>query len=221
MRILLLEDNLFLSELIQTHLSKSYVVDLAHNLQEARYKIDTKSYDLLIFDVVLPDGNSQELLGSFKENKSLWPILFLSADLDSLKKINCLQNGDDYLAKPFSILELESRIKILLKQNQENKLISKIENVKHKDFELDTQSHSVRLNSKEIKLNRKEFLLLELLLKNYKQVLSRAILAEKIWQSDEVLFGNSIETTITNLRRKIGKKLIETVKGVGYVIRSL
>ncbi|HPS40690.1 MAG TPA: response regulator transcription factor [Candidatus Woesebacteria bacterium] len=216
MRILLVEDNLALSDLIKHKLCKFHIIDASYDLQMAHYFLDTKSYDLLILDLILPDGSGCELCDYLKENKIALPILFLTASVDVKQKISCLRQGDDYLVKPFNIQELEVRVKILLSKisSQEAK------HLKNTNFELNQLTHQAYFNGKEMKLNRKEFLLLELFLKNGHRVLSKTTLAEKIWQKDDVVFGNTIETTIANLRRKSNKNLIKTVKGVGYVINS-
>lgn len=213
MRILLVEDNFALASLIKTQLSKFHVFDLAGSLEEARYLIDTKDYDLLLSDLSLPDGNGYELCDYLRANGIKLPILFLTAELEIKDKISCLQNGEDYLLKPFNMLELEAKISNLLEKNSKQPKPK----LKSANLKLDSFAHQVYLDNKEIKLNRKEFLLLELFLKRRQQVLSKATLAEKIWQEDDVLFGNSIEMTISNLRKKLGKNAIKTVKGVGYV----
>ena len=216
MRILLLEDYQPLANLVQKHLLKLGVVDLAHDLAGARYFLDTKNYDLLIFDLILPDGDSLELCPFLKENKIATPVIFLTAELEDQKKLRCLQHGDDYLSKPFSLSELEARIRnLLLKKELGQRSCLQIDGLK-----LDPVAHLVKLEGQEIRLNRKEFLLLELFLSQPQKIFSRATLAEKIWQEDEVLFGNSIETTIANLRRKLEKKFIKTVKGVGYTLQK-
>lgn len=217
MRILLTEDNFALANLVKTHLSNFHVVDVAHNLQKTRYFLDTRDYDLLILDLVLPDGNGQEICSYLKENQISLSILFLTAELDFEKKVSCLQSGDDYLVKPFHVLELETRVEILLRKKYKNES----EKLRNNNLELDQFTHQVCLDGQEIKLNRKEFLLLELFLKYNKQILSRAILAEKVWQADDVLFGNTIEVTIANLRRKLGKNIIKTIKGVGYAMEEI
>lgn len=217
MRILLVEDNSALANLIKTHLSKSHVVDIALTLEKAHYLIDIKTYDLLILDLVLPDGNGLDLCESLKENKISLPILFLTAELDFAKKVSCLQSGDDYLAKPFNILELETRANILLRKN----FTKEKDSLHNGGLELDNLVHQVKLNGQEIKLNRKEFSLLELFLKHPSQILSKAVLAEKIWQEEDVLLGNTIGTTIANLRRKLGRKMIKTIKGVGYSLNDV
>jgi len=215
-RILLVENNLSLATLIKTHLSKFHVFDLAKNLEQAHYFLDIKNYDLLLTDLSLPDGKSYELCDYLKENRITLPILFLTAELDIKNKVSCLQNGEDYLLKPFNMLELEAKISNLLEKNSKQP----VRKLKNANLKLDHFTHQVHMDDKEIKLNRKEFLLLELFLKHRQQVLSKATLAEKIWQEEEVLFGNSIEMTISHLRKKLGKDMIKTIKGVGYTLND-
>lgn len=215
MRILLLEDHLPLAKLVRKNLLKFGVVDLAHDLSGARYLLDTKDYDLLVLDLILPDGNSFDLCLFLQENKIQVPILFLSAETEVQQKLRCLQNGDDYLAKPFNIAELQARVRNLLlrRENSSASILSVA------GLSLNATTHKAYLDQKELKLNRKEFLLLELFLSQPRKIFSRAALAEKIWQEDDVLFGNSIETNIANLRRKLSKKFIKTTKGVGYSLQ--
>lgn len=217
MRILIVEDNSALANLIKTHLSKFHVVDKALTLEKARYLLDIRTYDLLILDLILPDGNGLELCDFLKESKTSLPILFLTAELDFAKKVFCLQSGNDYMAKPFNISELEARVDVLLRSNshQEAKCFE------NNSLKLNQSTHQVKLNGQNIELNRKEFSLLELFLKYPTQVLSKAIMAEKIWQEENVLFGNTIGTTIANLRRKLGKNKIKTIKGVGYSLNDI
>lgn len=216
MRILLLEDHLALAKLVREHLLQFGAIDLAHDLVGAKYLLDSKDYDLLILDLVLPDGNSLELCSFLQENKIQVPILFLTAEVDVQQKLRCLQNGDDYLSKPFNISELEARVRNLLLKRKGAQALT----LQFADLSLNSTTHQAHLGEQELKLNRKEFLLLELFMSQPKKIFSRAALAEKIWQEDEVLFGNSIETTITNLRRKLSKKFIKTIKGVGYTLEK-
>lgn len=215
MRILLLEDHLPLAKLVRKNLLKFGVVDLAHDLSGARYLLDTKDYDLLVLDLILPDGNSFDLCLFLQENKIQVPILFLSAETEVQQKLRCLQKGDDYLAKPFNIAELQARVRNLLlrRENSSASILSVA------GLSLNATTHKAYLDQKELQLNRKEFLLLELFLSQPRKIFSRAALAEKIWQEDDVLFGNSIETNIANLRRKLSKKFIKTTKGVGYSLQ--
>lgn len=214
----MIDDNSALCDLVKKRLIKDYVVDIALNLREARYLLDIKTYDLLVLDLVLPDGSGDELCLYLKENKLTIPVIFLTGESGFDKKILCLQKGNDFLSKPFNMLELEARIKLLLEKK--NSGADKTAKLELNNLQLNQLTHMAELNGQEIKLNRKEFSLLELFLQHPAQIFNKATLAEKIWQEDEVLFGNSIETTIAHLRRKLGKDVIKTVKGVGYGISS-
>jgi two-component system, OmpR family, response regulator BasR len=216
-RILLVEDNQALAKLLAAKLSETYVVDLAGNLEKGRYFLDTHDYDLLILDLILPDGNGLELADYSTANQLLLPILFLTAEDDLNQKIACLSlERVDYLRKPFKLEELQCRIRLLLNKAK----TTASSPLSFGKLELNSQTHQVYLDKQEVKLNRKEFLLLELLLAGSGQIFSKAALAEKIWPDDDAIFSNSIETTISNLRRKLGKNLIRTVKGVGYALNS-
>lgn len=215
MRILLIEDNFALSRLINIHLSRFHIVDKVSCFKKAEFFLNTKNYDLLIVDLDSTNDNGHALCNYLREKHICLPVLFLTAFLTIEQKINCLERGVDYLIKPFNILELLARVKSLLRKVYKNKA-KKLINI---DLELDRISHRVYLGEKEIILNRKEYALLELFLSHSKQILSKAMLAEKIWQEDTVLVGNTIETTLAHLRKKIGKNFIKTIKGVGYTIR--
>ncbi len=121
-----------------------------------------------------------------------------------------------YFAKPFNIEELEAKIKFLLQKHYKNKPLNKIKS----DLEICLFARKIFLGGVEIKLNRKEFLLLELLFKHDEQIFSKTALAEHIWTNQSAIEGNTIETTISSLRRKLGKDLIKTVKGVGYSLKK-
>lgn len=212
MRILLIEDNSALSRLIDVHLSRFHVVDKTSSLKKAEFFLDTKNHDLLIVDLDSTDDDGHTFCNYLKSKHIFLPVLFLTAFLTIEQKINCLQHGADYLIKPFNISELVAKVKNLLRTSRSNKT----KKLRQINLELDQISHKVCLGEKEVVLNRKEYALLELFLANSKQVLSKAVLAEKIWREDKVLVGNTIETTLSRLRKKIGKNLIKTIKGVGY-----
>lgn len=215
MRILIIEDNFALADLINTCLSKFYVIDKVNNVHKAQYFLDIKTYDFLIVDLDSTNDSGYSLCHYLKDRHIYMPVLLLTTVLTVEQKINCLKHGNDYLIKPFSILELTAKVKNLLRKIRKNKL-KKIVNT---NFEIDQISHKVYFGKREVALNRKEFLLLELFTCYPKQVFSKAMLAEKVWLEEKVLMGNAIETTIFHLRQKIGKNFIKTIKGVGYVIR--
>lgn len=212
MRILLIEDNTALSRLIDVHLSRFHIVDKTTCFKKAEFFLNTKNYDLLIVDLDSINGGDHVFCNFLKEKHIYVSVLFLTAFLTIEQKINCLECDVNYLIKPFNILELVAKAKNLLRKNYKNK-IKKLMKV---DVELDRASHKVYIGAKEVALNRKEYALLELFLSHSKQVFSRAMLAEKVWREDRILIGNTIETTLSRLRKKIGKNFIKTIKGVGY-----
>ncbi len=214
MRILLIEDNCALNQLILKHLNKIYVVDQVSDVDKASIFLETKSYDLLIVDANTVGVKSEQFCHYLKKRHHSLIILLLTAELTVAQKVNCLQNGSDYLMKPFHALELINKTKSLL-----HKKYRKWQRMLSLDFELNQITHQAYTHGHEISLNRKEYALLELFLYHPQQILSKATLAEKIWHGDQVLRGNTIATTMTHLRKKIGKNLIKTVKGVGYAIR--
>lgn len=197
-------------------MSKIHAIDVAEDLSKALFFIDTKTYDLLILDIFLPDGTACDVYKYLKDNKIFLTTLFLTAESNICEKLIYLKNGSDYLTKPFNMSELELRIGTLLQDHHQIKFLK----IKKDNLEINPFTHQIYLNNLEVKLNRKEFSILELFLRNQQQIISKAVLAEKIWQDEKVLAGNTIETTISSLRRKLGKNLIETIKGVGYSIRS-
>jgi len=213
-RILLIGDNCALNQLIIKYLNKTYVVDQVSDIGRVSFFLEIKNYDLLIIDAETVGFKSEQFCHYLKKNYPYLLILLLTPELSIEQKINCLQHGSDYLMKPFHALELINKTKNLLhkKYRQWQKIINS-------NFELNQITHQVYLHGNEINLNRKEYALLELFLYHPQQILSKITLAEKIWHSDQVLRGNTIATTITHLRKKIGKGFIKTIKGVGYIAK--
>lgn len=215
MRVLLIEDNSALSRLIDIHLRRFHIVDKTSSFRKAWFFLDTKSYDLLIVDLDSTKDGGLAFCSYLKEKHFCFPVLFLTTFLTIRQRVSCLEHGTNYLLKPFNILELIAKVKNLLRKSYKNK----IKQLAEIDVKIDQTAHKVYVGEKEVVLNRKEYALLELFLSHSKQVFSRAMLAEKIWQEDKILIGNTIETTLSRLRKKIGKNFIRTIKGVGYAIR--
>ena len=214
MRILLIENNFALARLINTHLSRLYIVDKATDANNARFLLDTKNYDLVITDTDFISDENYQFCHYLKTHHPYFSTLFLTSELAIEQKIAYLQRGMDYLIKPFHILELVAKVRFLFQQSHKD--LKKLRNI---NLELNQFTHQVFVSGKEVQLNRKEYTLLELFLSHSKQILSKATLAEKIWQEDRVLMGNTIAATLAHLRKKIGKSFIKTIKGVGYTIR--
>jgi DNA-binding response OmpR family regulator len=220
MRILVVEDDPKINDFLKISLESEYfVVDTVRDGEKGYYLAMTNEYDIIILDFMLPGKLGLEICKELRTNGIQTPIIGLSVKSETVNKVGFLNAGaDDYLTKPFSFEELIARIQALLRRPQS--IESNI--VEIGGVELDSQKHIVRKDGKEIYLTRKEFLLLEYLMKNHGTVLSRGMILEHVWDMNADPFSNTIETHIMTLRRKIDSeqslKLIRTVPGVGYKI---
>jgi two-component system, OmpR family, response regulator len=220
MRILVVEDDLKINDFLKMSLEAEYfAVDTAHEGDEGFYLGRTNEYDLIILDSMLPGKHGLEICKDLRELGITTPIIGLSVRSETVNKVGFLNAGaDDYLTKPFSFEELMARIRALLRRP--HGIHTDI--IEIGTLELDTKKHIVKKNGKEVYLTRKEFLLLEYLMKNPGTALSRGMILEHVWDMNADPFSNTIETHIMTLRRKIdyevSSRLIRTVPGVGYKI---
>jgi DNA-binding response OmpR family regulator len=220
MKILVVEDEKKVASFIKKGLEENdYMVDIAYDGVEGTNKALAGNYNLIILDINLPIINGIEVCKSIRAKNKV-PVLMLTALGTVDNKVTGLDAGaDDYLLKPFEFKELLARIRALSRRMPETKPgIYKIA-----DLELDTESKVVRRNGNTIDLTAKEFNLLEYLLKNEGKVLSRADIAESVWDLSFDTGTNIIDVYINYLRKKIDKdfspKLIHTLIGMGYVLR--
>jgi DNA-binding response OmpR family regulator len=225
MEILLIEDNRRLSEFLVKGLEESgFGVVLAETGTEARELISEKKWDVILLDIMLPDIDGFELLQytRFKENHT--PILVLSALNETDDKVKALEYGaDDYLSKPFHFKELIARIYALTRRFKKN--YNEQPNVLEcDDLKLYVDEHRVVRGEKEIKLTFQEFKLLKYLMENKNRIMSRTQILNAVWGHNYDTNTNIIDVYISYLRNKIDvedlPKLIETVKGRGYLIRG-
>lgn len=222
MRILVIEDEKKIADLLKTALkAECFVVDMAEDGEKGSFLARTNDYDLIILDNILPSKEGlvvcREVRGSGKNT----PILILSVKSETGTKIDLLNAGaDDYLTKPFSFEELLARVRALLRRPKH----IEDEILRIDDLTLDTKRQTVKRGRNEIYLTRKEFMLLEYLMKNRGIVLSRGMIMEHVWDMTVDPFSNTIESHILSLRRKIDphgkRKFIKTVPGRGYKIDS-
>jgi DNA-binding response OmpR family regulator len=227
MRILLVEDELRLSNVIKKGLiEEGYAVDVAYDGEEGQYLAESEEYDLIILDIMLPKIDGLTVCRELREKKIRTPILMLTARTTIDDKVAGLDSGaDDYMTKPFSFLELRSRIQALIRRSQTES--SPI--LKAADLVLDPIKHTVSRNDKNIALTPKEFSILELLLRHKDEVVTRTMITEHVWDYNFDSMSNIVDVFVASLRRKIdkqslaervgkapGKKLIHTVHGVGY-----
>jgi len=198
-----------------------FEVDTATSLQAGRQNLAAVSYDALLLDLMLPDGDGLELLSTLRSRHIQTPVLVLTARDAVDDRIAGLDGGaDDYLAKPFSFAELEARIRALVRRGSDARPTV----LRVGDLELDPAGRRVARAGTEISLSAKEFALLETFMRNPGAVLSRLQLLEHAWDYEYENRSNVIDVYVRYLREKIdrpfGCESIETVRGAGYRIRE-
>jgi two-component system copper resistance phosphate regulon response regulator CusR len=223
MKVLVVEDEFKTADFIKKGLLENgYRVDVAHYGTDALKLALSSDYSIIILDVMLPGMDGREVIKTLREKGNLTPVIFLTA-LDGVEdRIQGLKLGaDDYLVKPFAFAELVARIQTVLRRGQ-----PKSTEVQYSlgDLELDLAAHRVTRQGIRIDLTPKEFTLLSLLLKNKGEALSRTRIAERIWNLDDFHETNVVDVHMRRLRAKMDdpfeKKLIHTVRGVGYVLED-
>ena len=211
MKILLIEDNEMIIKALKYLLeSHEYYVDVATSIKEAKEKI-TNTYDLIILDVMLPDGNG---LDFFKEYIST-PSLVLSAKDEEEDVVKAIDLGvQDYIIKPFRSMELLSRINNIIKRNKKN-TIKEFQNIK---FDMD--AYKIYVDNKEVVLTALELKILFLMLENSGCLVTREMIIDKIWDaSGKFVNDNTLSVYIKRIREKLkNDDLIKTIKGIGYRI---
>lgn len=219
MRVLVIEDNPLTAKTLVEGLKPSYVVETANRIHVALQKITNNPYDIILLDVLLPDGNGIEFCKVIRKSHPTLPILMLSAKDAVCNKIEAFHAGaDEYMTKPFSFEELFARMKLISqRKNTKAPLIPIILNIS-----IDYQQRRALRDGKDMKLNKKEFDILEILVENRGKILTRGVIMEKIWSSNTNISFNTIDAHIKNLRKKLYSKdhpnMIETIRGVGYTI---
>ncbi len=225
MELLLVEDNQRISEFMVKGLEESgFSVVLAQNGEDARSYIIQREWDLILLDIMLPDIDGIELLQYARYKKINTPILVVSALGEPDDKVKALDYGaDDYLVKPFHFKELVARINALARRFKFNNEVS--ENILVcDDLKLYVDRHIVERNGLGIKLTLQEFKLLQLLMENKNKVISRSHILDTVWGINYDSNTNVVDVYISYLRNKVDSgvtnKLIQTVKGRGYLIRT-
>jgi len=224
MRILVVEDEESLALRIKNVLeAEKHHVEVAFDGDDGLDLALTEEYDLLILDILLPGMSGIQILKDVRKEGFKVPVLLLTAKNRVEDKVSGLDAGaDDYLTKPFALPELLARIRSLLRRASEEK--SAILSVA--DIELNTNTHEVKRGKELVSLTAREYAILEFLLYNKNRVLSRLSIAEHVWGDNFDMFTmtNFVDVHIKNLRKKIDdngeKKLIQTIRGVGYIIKD-
>ncbi len=225
MKILIIEDNLRVSELIQRGLEEQgFKTDRAYDGLSGKKLALQKNYDLIITDIILPKIDGLDLCKEIRETKPDTPIIMLTALGTTDDKVEGFDAGaDDYLVKPFEMRELVARIRALL--NRYSKAAKNTGNIlKYADLEMNLHTKIVKRNGVEIDLTPKEFNLLVFMLQNPERVLSRTEIAEKVWDTHFDTGTNFIDVYINYLRKKIdkqfGSRLIHTKSGMGFILKA-
>ena len=220
MRILLVEDERRLANIIKKGLTEEgFAVDMAYDGEEGQYLVESESYDLVILDVMLPKVDGITICKELRSKNIKIPIIMLTAKSTIEDKIAGLDSGaDDYITKPFSFLELRSRIHALIRRSKQEP--SPILSVA--DLVLDPIKHKVTRSGRKIVLTPKEFSVLEILLHHKDEVVTRTMIIEHVWDYNFDSMSNVVDVFIASLRRKVDKgskiKLIHTLHGIGYKI---
>lgn len=213
-KILLVEDNEMIVKGLVYSLSKEgFETDIAYNAQEAESKIESNVYDIIILDVMLPDGNGFELCKYIKENKDI-PIIFLTAKDDEKDVVNGFNLGaDDYVIKPFRTMELISRIYNVLRRYNKDKNVIEIGQVR-----IDLEANRVYVDNKEVEFTALEYKILVLLFTNAGKTVTRGKILDKIWDvAGNFVNDNTLTVYVKRIRDKLGKSdAIKTIKGIGY-----
>lgn len=222
MRLLVVEDHPVLGPRLKKGLERRhYVVDLVQNGEEALSRESDVPYDLIILDILLPGLSGREVCRELREMHRDVPILFLTALGSVEDRIEGLDLGaDDYVTKPFDFRELEARVRALLRRGD----APKTPILRFADIQLDTRTHEARRGERLIALSSKEYALLDFFLRHPREILSRTVIAEHVWDYDAEQFSNVIEVYVRYLRNKLcaagEPNVIQTIRGFGYQLKE-
>lgn len=211
MKILLVEDNQSIIEGLKYALEQeSYEVTVEKSIKDTIATLEKRSFDLIILDVSLPDGNGFDLYREYIKNTK---VIFLTAKDSEDDIVNGLEMGaEDYITKPFKMRELLVRINKILSSGKNNI-------IKVKDIEFDSNKMEVRKNGEIINLSSLELKILQLLMSNVNKVVTRQCIIEHIWEwTGNDVYDNTITVYMKRIREKLGTDIIITLKGIGYRI---
>lgn len=219
MRLLIVEDDEHLAKgLCESLRNENYSADVVFNGHDGLLAIKSGDFDAAILDLGLPDIDGLSVLKQAKNINRELPILILTARDGVESKVKGLDLGaDDYLAKPFSIEELLARLRVI-ERRLGTHLTSVIE---HKGISIDTKAHIVLHGQVEANFSRREYMILKSLLENIGRIQSKEQLESKLYEWGEEVTSNTIEVHISNMRKKLPKEFIKTVRGVGYVVSKV
>jgi len=222
LKILIIEDEKKVALALKKGLTaEQYDVEAAFSGEDGFYLLNAQKFDLVILDLMLPKRDGLEILSTMRQKQDKTPVLILTAKDRIEDRVIGLDSGaDDYLIKPFAFPELLARIRALLRRGPGSQVIR----LKLADLEMDLVGRTVARQDRPIPLTVKEFELLEYLLRNQGQVVTREMLAKDVWRETQraTPLDNVIDVHITRLRKKIDEpftvKLLHTIRGVGFIM---
>ena len=214
--ILMIEDDSTIAFGVKYALEQEgFNIDICKDLESARNNIKEKEYSIILLDVMLPDGNGYDFCKEIRENNEI-PVIFLTACDEEVNIVMGLDiGGDDYMTKPFGVLELQARVRSLLRRHAP-KAAPIIES---QTLKIDKQTRTVMHNGQVMELTNKEYQLLLYLVENYTRVVERNEILNHIWGYDFIGESRVLDVHIRALRAKLdddGSKYIKTIRGVGY-----
>ncbi|HHF7343761.1 MULTISPECIES: response regulator [Legionella] len=218
MRLLLVEDDELLGDAVKAGLTQfGYIVDWLKDGEAARAAVKSESFELIILDLGLPRLSGLAFLQAIRHDDNRTPVIILTARESVEDRVKGLDAGaDDYMTKPFDLNELSARVRALVRRSQ-----GRADAVlQYRNITLDPAAHSVYVDDVIVNVPRREFSLLQKLLENSGQVLSREQLMQSIYGWDEDVDSNALEVHIHNLRKKLNANFIRTIRGVGYMVEK-
>ena len=222
MRVLVVEDEKKTASFIRKALqSEGHAVDVLHDGSAALAAVAHTPFDVVVLDIMLPGRDGLSVVRQMREKKIAIPVLLLSARGELSEKVEGLNAGaDDYLPKPFALEELAARVRALGRRNSDTKSVT----LRVGDLTLDTVTRKVKRGENPIDLAPREYLLLEFLMRSPGRICGRMAIVEKVWDYDFDPGTNLVDVYIMRLREKIDagfeRKLLQTVRGVGYVLQE-
>lgn len=219
MRLLLIEDDLLIGDMIEDHLhDECYAVDWLRDGSEAELALQICAYDLLVLDLGLPGKNGMEILRAARLSGQNLPVMIISGHHTKSARIEALDAGaDGYLVKPFDLDELKARIRALLRRGSSRTSST----ITHGSLTLNLTSHEITFRGHLVKLPRRQFSVLRALLDEPGCVVSKQQIEEKLYCWDTEVQSNTVNAHIYQLRKKFGRKFIQTLRGIGYKVRLL
>ncbi|MBU1295719.1 MAG: response regulator transcription factor [Gammaproteobacteria bacterium] len=218
MRVLLIEDTTGLGEAVRDQIrDDGHAVDWVQSLSFAEASVKATSYNLILLDLMLPDGNGFDFLKSLRKSGDSTPVIILTARDQVSDRIEGLNAGaDDYLVKPFDLSELSARVGAVARRyrGDPNPL------VKIGHLEIDLCEHRIRANGQAVELTAREWALFEGFVQRPGTLLSRSQLEDRLYQFGAEIESNTIEVYISRLRKKLGRDVIITVRNMGYRLET-